>query len=383
LVFITSRFPFPIEKGDKLRAYYQLRDLSEHWDIYLFALSDVSVHEDWKTAVQPFCKEIHVFEISKWRSYLSVLIGFFGRRPLQCYYFKRWKHQRRINQLLHDIQPDQIFAQLIRSTEYVKNYHQCPKTLDYMDALSAGVQKRLDLVPRWIRWVYQMEWRRLLTYENVIYEYFENHLIISEQDRVLIPHPKKDKILALPNGVGETFLTNDFRNTEKIYDFCFVGNLSYPPNIEAVKFIADEIIPALKRRGLEPKVLVAGADPSHEVLKCKDVLHVSGWVDDIRESYASAKIFVAPMFIGTGLQNKLLEALAMGVPCITTPLAFRALHAPENLILVAESAETFADAIELLLSQDLTEKSAASKQFVLENFDWKVINERLGLIFEI
>jgi glycosyltransferase involved in cell wall biosynthesis len=73
----------------------------------------------------------------------------------------------------------------------------------------------------------------------------------------------------------------------------------------------------------------------------------------------------------------------MGVPCITTPLAFRALHAPENLILVAESAETFADAIELLLSQDLTEKSAASKQFVLENFDWKVINERLGLIFEI
>lgn len=377
LVFITSRFPFPIEKGDKLRAYYQLRDLSKHWDIYLIAISDVPVQDHWRAAVKPFCKEIHVFEISKWRSYLSVLFGFFGRRPLQCYYFKRWSHQRSINQLLQQIQPDHIFAQLIRSTEYVKNYHQCHKTLDYMDALSAGVQKRMELASSWTRWVYELEWRRLLTYENVIYEYFENHLIISKQDRDLIPHPKKNKILALPNGVGEMFLSDDFHATEKVYDFCFVGNLSYPPNIQAVKFIAEELIPLLQKRGLHPKVLISGADPTAEVLKYQGLLHVSGWVDDIRQSYASAKIFVAPMFIGTGLQNKLLEALAMGVPCITTPLAFRALHAPENLILVADNAATFADAIEQLLLQDLAEKRAASKQFVLENFDWKVINERL------
>jgi len=379
LVFITSRFPFPIEKGDKLRAYYQLRDLSSDWEIHLISLSDVEVTEEHKMHVASFCASTHVLRISKWLGFLRVFFGLFGQRPFQTYYFKTWRHKRTVNRLLKEIQPDHIFAQLIRTTEYVKNYHACPKTLDYMDILSLGVQRRIELAPKLFRPIYESEWRRLLKYEHIIFDYFENHAIISTQDRDHLMHPDKHKVHVVPNGVDEHFLSYETKGSSKIYDVCFIGNLSYPPNIEAVKFIVNELLPELVRRDEHLKILVSGANPTSEVLSFSDKITITGWVDDIRESYAKSKVFIAPMFIGTGLQNKLLEALALGLPCVTTPLAHKPLNCDEEIVSIAENAEVFADAIlKHLADYDNPQKREARKSFVERNFDWKQINKELG-----
>jgi glycosyltransferase involved in cell wall biosynthesis len=173
-----------------------------------------------------------------------------------------------------------------------------------------------------VRWVFKSEWRKLMLYENVIFEYFENHLIISAQDRAQMTHPKRDAIHVLPNGVNENFL-NYTSTSEPEFDICFVGNLSYPPNIEAVKFIVQEILPTASAQGVKLKCLISGANAGPQIMQFQNQVSITGWVDDIRQSYTNAKIFVAPMFIGTGLQNKLLEAMALGVPCITTDLAHR------------------------------------------------------------
>jgi polysaccharide biosynthesis protein PslH len=378
LVFITSRFPFPIEKGDKLRAYYQLRDLSKDWEIHLISVSDVAVSQEDLAAVQPFCKEIHVLRISKWMGYLRAFWGLFGRRPIQTYYFTSWKHKARVKKILKEIQPDHIFAQLIRSTEYVKNYHNCPKTLDYMDALSEGVQKRISLTPFWLRWVFKNEWRKLMVYENVIFEYFENHLIISQQDRAQITHPKRSEIHILPNGVNENFLNYQNPSAPE-FDICFVGNLSYPPNIEAVKFIVQEILPAASVKGLNLKCLISGASAGPQIMQFQNQVTITGWVDDIRQSYTNAKIFVAPMFIGTGLQNKLLEAMALGVPCITTDLAHRAVGCDTETISLANNSAEFVKEIKHLLDEETSAKQAEkAKLFVSEGFNWQAINGRLS-----
>ncbi len=382
LVFITSRFPFPIEKGDKLRAYYQLRDLSKDWEIHLIAISDVEVKPEHLAAVQPFCKEIHVLRISKWLGYFRAFLGIFSRRPIQTYYFTTLRHKLTVRKLLKEIKPEHIFAQLIRSTEYVKNYHHCPKTLDYMDALSEGVQKRISLAPFWLRWVFKNEWQKLMLYENVIFEYFEIHLIISEQDRDQLTHPKRKKIHVLPNGVDERFLNFDEAKDKK-YDICFVGNLSYHPNIEAVKYIAKEILPKAKKEGLDLKCLVSGANPSAELLQFQNELTITGWVDDIRESYTQSKIFVAPMFIGTGLQNKLLEAMALGTPCITTPLAHTALGCDSDTVGMANNADEFVAQIKRLLDENERNKQAQkAKEFVVQHFNWHEINARLSAILD-
>lgn len=381
LVYITSRFPFPIEKGDKLRAFYQLRDLSSNWEIHLIALSDVTVSELHKEAVAPFCKSIHILKISKWAGYLRAFLGVFGQRPFQTYYFKSLRHQSKVNHLLQTIQPDHIFAQLIRTTEYVKNYHECPKTLDYMDIFSAGVQKRIALVPKILRPVFESEWRRLLRYEHLIFDYFENHTIISKQDRNLLAHGDKNRVMVLPNGVDEHFLDFDATKIEKEFDVCFIGNLSYPPNIESVKFIVHELIPEFKKRGRKINFLISGANPTAELLAFNGQVHITGWVDDIRLSYAKSKIFIAPMFIGTGLQNKLLEALALGMPSITTPLAHKPLNCGTALVSVAENAQEFADEItKLLASWNSEDMRVSRKNFVKQQFDWKEINSSLNVL---
>lgn len=378
LVFITSRFPFPIEKGDKLRAYYQLRDLSKDWEIHLISISDIPVSDEHLEAIRPFCAKIHVLRINKWMGYLRAFWGLFGRRPIQTYYFTSWKHKTRVKNLLKEIQPDHIFAQLIRSTEYVKNYHSCSKTLDYMDALSEGVQKRIPLAPWSVRWVFKSEWRKLMLYENVIFEYFENHLIISAQDRAQMTHPKRDAIHVLPNGVNENFL-NYTSTSEPEFDICFVGNLSYPPNIEAVKFIVQEILPTASAQGVKLKCLISGANAGPQIMQFQNQVSITGWVDDIRRSYTNAKIFVAPMFIGTGLQNKLLEAMALGVPCITTDLAHRAVGCDAETISLANNNEEFVTEIKRLLEKEArAEQAEKAKIFVSEGFNWHAINARLS-----
>jgi glycosyltransferase involved in cell wall biosynthesis len=248
-----------------------------------------------------------------------------------------------------------------------------------MDILSAGVQKRIELAPKLVRPIFESEWRRLLKYEHIIFDYFENHCIISAQDREQLMHQRKHTVHVLPNGVDNYFLNYENATITKDFDLCFVGNLNYPPNIQAVKFIVNELLPEFKRRGKQIKVLISGVNPSAEILSYSNQVTITGWVDDIRESYTRSRVFVAPMFIGTGLQNKLLEALALGLPCVTTPLAHKPLNCTEDIVAKADSPEAFAKTIiELLEDCENPEKRKLRKSFVQQHFDWKEINQNLS-----
>jgi glycosyltransferase involved in cell wall biosynthesis len=376
LAVILSRFPFPLEKGDKLRAYYQLVDLAKVFDIHLICTSEKEIQKNDYEKVLKLCKTIHVFKLKKVNLFFNLCWAIFDSKPFQVRFFYQKWIQKEINQILKDLQPSHIYCQLIRSSEYIKNYHSCPKTLDYMDALSKGMERRIDHVWGIKKWIFSSENKRLAKYERLIFDYFENHTIISKQDRNYIMHPQREKITLVPNGVDNQFF--ETFSAEKKFDLVFTGNMGYPPNIDAAMLIEKEIVPELSARGLSLKCLISGANP-HPSLKAESTANfqVNGWVEDIRESYASAKIFIAPMMIGTGLQNKLLEAMAMGLPCITSTLANNALLAkPEKEILIANDPKTFAKQIERLLNDPVLYKnvSEAGRQFVKENYQWSSAN---------
>lgn len=335
-------------------------------------------------AVKPFCREIHTFQLSKAGLLLHAFLTLFSNKPFQVAYFFRYKHYRKIQKLLKATAPDHIFCQLLRMAEYVKDYHLCPKTIDYMDALSKGMERRIQKESWYKRWFYVSEFRRLLRYERAIFDYFEHKVIISAQDARYIHHPNRDSMVVIPNGVDESFF--NYPETTPEFDLLFAGNFSYPPNIEAACYIVNELLPALKKRGFSPKVLLSGASPHPRVraLASADV-HVSGWVNDIRESYARSRIFVAPMFIGTGLQNKLLEAMAMGLPCVTTSLANNALKATdgENILLAEETIE-FVEKIVVFLTEPATfvEIGNKGRDFVRLNYTWNNQNDRLATLIK-
>lgn len=372
----TSRFPYPLEKGDKLRAYHQIKELSNHFEVHLFSITEHKLKQEHLDELKKYCFDVHTFYLSPIKKWIGAILNLFGKKPIQVGYFYNWSIHKRVKRLLRKIKPDHIYSQLIRSSEYVKHYHECPKTIDYMDALSKGLERRSETAKGLKKLIFQMEFKRLIDYENSVFEYFENHTIISEQDRKYIFHKHKDQITIVPNGVDTKFFK--IESTEKRADLVFTGNMSYPPNITASKYIVNEVLPLLKE---DTKIILAGANPSKEVLSLKsDKVEVTGWVDDIRMSYTAAKVFVAPMFIGTGLQNKLLEAMAIGVPCVTTTLANNALGAQENKeILIANDAESFRDRImELIEDQEKSEYiTKNSKRFVEDNYDWKPVTRKL------
>ena len=161
--------------------------------------------------------------------------------------------------------------------------------------------------------------------------------------------------------------------------------MSYPPNVNAVEYLSDEIMPIVWKSLPETKLYIAGATPDPKVKHAaSDRIIVSGWLDDIRDAYAQSRVFIAPMRIGTGLQNKLLEAMSMHLPAITSPLANASLGAkPNEEILIGSNAEEMANNIITLLTD--TQKAAQIAQagfdFTNRVYDWekatKVLEEAM------
>ncbi|MDB9964346.1 glycosyltransferase [Vicingaceae bacterium] len=381
---LLSRFPFPLEKGDKLRAYHQIKELAKSNKIYLCCLSDKEIKPSHFEELEPYCEEIMVVKLSRLTILKNLIKGLlFSKLPLQVAYFFKKSAKKPIVHFFKSNNVDHIYCQLIRVSEYVKEMNDVPKTLDYMDILSKGMERRIEKSKVYLRPFVRIEASRLKKYEHFIFNSFENKTIISEQDRDLIIHAQNNSIEIIRNGVDLAYFSP--RKKEKAFNLVFTGNMSYAPNVDGVTFLVEELLPELWKKRPSTTLVIAGASPSAKVqrLAQKNVT-VTGWVDDIRDYYACSNLFIAPMQIGTGLQNKLLEAMAMQIPCITSTLANNALKATNgDNIIIANSVEKYVTAIiELLENKTLASKIAQNgHDFVRDNYDWKSTTNQLEKLF--
>ena len=379
ILIILPRFPFPLEKGDKLRAYHFIKYLSKQHELILFALNDTRVKREYLEEINPFCKKIKITRIRRCIAYFNIIKAFFNGLPLQSGYFYSSKAKKEIYKLIEIHQPDYIFCQLIRIADYVKDI-KIPKILDYQDAFSAGALRRMQIVPQPLKFILGLEYKRLQFYEKYCFDYFDHKIIISKTDRDLINHPKNHEIQIISNGVDTDYYKAS--EQEKTTDLLFTGNMAYPPNVHGVKYLVEQILPLVKKKYPGIRLLIAGAHPHHSIRALKSAnVEVSGWIEDMRDCYAKSRVFIAPMLIGAGLQNKLLEAMSMGLPCITSPLANSALEAKENVeILVGSSVEQYAGHVFRLLEDPeyAKELGIQGKRFVIKNYSWDSAGEKLN-----
>ena len=379
IIYLTSRFPHQINKGDKLRSYYQIKELSKSHEIHLISLSEKSISEKNILALNKYCKSITIYKMIFFKRIFNLFKTLFNNKPFQVNYFYHYSIQKKINNKIAEINPDYIFCQLVRTAMYVKNNHTNAKVLDYMDSLSKGMERRIKISNIFMKPFVIMEFQRLKRFENLAFEFFNKHIIISENDRKEIAHNKKDTIEIIGNGID----TNYFQkiDTEIKYDIVFIGNLSYLPNIEAANFIAKEVLPKLLEKLPRIKILIAGSNPSKRVVKLANKnIEVQGWVEDIRKTYSSGKIFFAPMTIGSGLQNKLLEAMSSSIPCITSELSNKSLKAVEKKnILIGRSVNEYVNHIISLLDDEKIRKKIgeSGRKYVIANYNWKPANDKL------
>ena len=386
LAVLTPRFPLPLNKGDRLRIFHQLGLLNEHFDIDLHCLSFRRITSDELSELKSRCERVTVHQLSWTKALFRMGWSLFSRRPFQVLLFTERRLVRHIRAQIMARKPDVLFAQMVRTAEYVKDLDAVPHVLDIMDTLHAGAEREAEHAPWWKRPLLQEEGRRLLRYEHRMPHYFDACTIISEQDRQLLPHPDRSNVHVVPNGVDTDYFTPESNPPalagRKTYDAAFCGNLGYAPNVVAARFLVNEVAPAFARIAGRPlSLLICGAQPAVSVLALQsNDVDVIGDVADIRSAYLSAPIFVAPMLVNTGLQNKLLEAMALRRACITTPRALAALGTHvETAVTTAADAAAFAAELHRLGSDEeaLTRMGHAGAQLVKQHFTWQAASVKL------
>jgi glycosyltransferase involved in cell wall biosynthesis len=300
--------------------------------------------------------------------------------PFQVAWYYSKALARRLAAIADEIKPDHVYCQLPRMAEYVRSWPHA-KTLDYMDSFGVSMLRRSH-VARWpFSWIYRWEGARMLRYEEVISHHFDHLTIISRQDKDSLRFSGADRIEVVPNGIDGYFLDCVPAYTSE-FDMVFIGNLSYLPNIETAEYLVNRILP------LCPKgttVLLAGASPQHRVMSLAGTqVTVEGWSADIRTQYSRGRVFVAPMWSGTGQQNKIMEAMALGIPCITTEAVNNAIGAiPDKEILLADSPDAFVSQLTSLLSDSTLYENirGGAARFVRSSFDWEQNGRLLSFMF--
>ena len=379
LLILLPRVPFPLEKGDKLRAYHQIKYLSRHHEIILVALGKKKDnHSKALENLKPFCHEIKLIKPCTIHRLINTIYFFLKGRPLQTGYFYSSRARRYIKQKVVEGSIDSIYCQLFRTAEMVKTF-KIPKTIDYQDAFSSSMKKRTQATKGLQKLLLAVEYKRVKKYEHTIYNWFDNHIIISENDRKAVGIPG---IHIIRNGVDYDFFAS--QHSGETYDLIFAGNMSYLPNVHTAIYIVKKIMPLIWKERPDSNLILAGASPDSRVknLKSKKII-VTGWIEDIREAYEKSKVFIAPMQIGTGLQNKILEAMAMELPCITSRESWKPIGAqPDKEIFIAQNAKEYAKIALHLLQNEEKRKSTgtAARQYITNNFSWEACTEPLNNI---
>lgn len=378
ILVVLPRFPYPLEKGDKLRAYYQIKELSKHNEVYLFCVTHTKVLPEHIEQLKPFCRGIKVVHSPRLVNYKNVVRNYINTKSLQIGYWDSLKARRNYKKFERQVMPDVIYSQMVRTMPLVSR-SVVPKVMDFQDALSMNTERRMDTAHGLWRYILHFEFKMLRSTEYNAFKIFDGLTIISENDSEAIPHRKNGDIHIIPNGVDFDYFKP--MEHEKKYDIVFCGNMRYEPNVHASNYLVKRVMPLVWEEFPKATLLLAGAYPKHKVSQlANDRVTVTGFVDDIRECYASARIFAAPMQTGSGLQNKLLEAMAMGLPCVTTSLANDSLCAEKDKeVLVGDTPLSFAEClIALLRDRNRCDILAANGYaFVHDKYSWETAGEKI------
>lgn len=373
---LLSRFPYPLDKGDKLRAYHFIRLLSRNHQISLITLDDTQNASSYLENLKPYCSEIHIYSLSLSRRSGNLVKTLNKKIPAQVAYFYDTAIHDKVRGVIHSFNPDVVFGQLLRVAPYLENLNR-KVVLDYMDAFSHIAEKNADFSVGIKRLFWRREFKLMREYEKLTYPKFSITTIISERDKSLLNHPGMHVI---SNGIDLDFFKPD-KNSKKKFDFVFVGNLSYKPNIDCVNYILKEVFPAIQSSMPDASLLIAGKSPSKSLLNLKQKnIVVKPDLVDIREAYNSSSVLLAPIQTGAGIQNKILEAMAMGLPCVASRQVADGFGISNQNILPAGNNTHEICTLAISLLQDKNFYSRVTEQardFVFENYSWEKSVRRL------
>ncbi|MGE4535787.1 MAG: TIGR03087 family PEP-CTERM/XrtA system glycosyltransferase [Desulfovibrio sp.] len=362
ILVLCHRIPYPPTKGDKIRSFHLVRHLARQgWRVHLGALVDDPADLAHREALRPYCASLAVERLPRWRKLRSPL-GVFAGTSLSVACFRKRALQDYVDAVLASRPITAAMAVSAPMAEYLR---QSPGPLPsrmLLDLVDVDSEKWRDYAGRaaWpLAGLYALEARLLGRYERRVASLFEGVLLVSETEASLFRRVSgvRGKARALSNGVDLDYFSPASGLAATIPGrLVFCGAMDYRPNIDAMIWCATTVLPRLRQALPETTLCIVGANPTPQIraLAALPGVRVTGAVADVRPFVAGAALSVAPLRLARGLQNKVLEAMAMGKPVLATPQAFEGIEAVagRDLAVAPDEPEAFAAAaLELLLDR--------------------------------
>jgi sugar transferase (PEP-CTERM/EpsH1 system associated) len=350
--------------------------------VYLGAFVDDPY--DWKYVqdVGQFCAETCLRPLHRTAATLRSLTGLVTGQPLSIPYYHDKKMRQWVDRVLDEQDIHQVLVFSSAMAQYVENRDSVRRVIDFVDVDSDKWRQYAEKKSWPANWVYGRESERLLSYERGIAERFDRSVFVSAAEADLfcrLAPESADRVSGVANGVDTDFfrfdqdIGNPYLEGDKV--MVFTGAMDYWANVDAVTWFAEEVFPEIRRREPAARFFVVGARPTEAVQRLQRVagVTVTGGVKDIRPYISFASFAVAPLRIARGIQNKVLEALAMGKPVLATSAAMEGIEAPEHLdMIVADSAADWVEsAIRLFDRGQAASRSARNRAFVESRYGWQ------------
>jgi len=392
ILFISHRIPYPPNKGDKIRSFHFLKHLGQKHDVYLASLVDDPEDKKDLANLSSIVK-MHLFELihPKLKKLLSG-VAVLKKKPFSIPYFYSYRLQKKIDAIIERINFDILFFFSSPTAEYVfrsKHYKRIlgrKRTL--IDLIDVDSQKWLSYAQSCqgaMRWVYFREAKYLKMYEIKIAQEFDRLFLVSDKEKsIFLNNYPAENISVVPNGVDLDFFTPHYTspNNSSAPELLFTGVMNYWPNIDAVEWFVKNILPLVKKEFPDVVFYIVGNRPPQRIrnLSNQNGVCVTGYVKDVRENLARADISVIPLRIAQGIQNKVLESMAMAKPVVCTSKALAGIQADVGSeVIVADTEKEFADSVIRLLKDAIQRKmiGVSARKCVEAKYSWDKTFEQL------
>lgn len=390
LLFLCHRIPFPPNKGDKIRSFNILKILSQHFDVYLASFVDDPYDWQYAAKLDDDCEESFLLNQNKTYSKLKGLSAFVtGKSISECYYRSN-KMQNWVDDVIQRKQITQVFVYSSVMALFTERHNaKLHQVVDFVDVDSDKWRQYADNKRGVAKWVYAREHRKLQTFEHKVAHASAHALFVSGPEAELfkqhLPITVEATVQGMLNGVDIDYFnpSADFESVEPDnIDVVFTGAMDYWANVDAVLWFVENVWPSIRSVKPNASFYIVGGNPSTQILALdgKQGIQVTGRVEDVRPYIQQARVSVAPLQIARGIQNKVLEALAMAKPVIATSMAIEGITAKTNNIKVTDDPEEFAALVCDFINQPTDAQE--NRQWIIDNLQWTATLSGLTKLFK-